>query len=244
MKGKPREGGSWIPLFVLGLLGLAFVGIGTLAWVQAGRVEAECGTLRGLPDFDGAALESPIPETAVVVTGVLQGQDAVADPNGLLLHVEEVWNLRWNDSEGSEGWEGDWERVLFRLPPCTVRAARGDVALAAAADVPFDGVPWEFVTRLPDGGREVDGVREGTVRRRGFKAGDRLTVVGVVQQAGIRPQRYFGGDRAGLEQHLSQQVLGLRLVGGVFSLVGLALAIAAGALWGRRRSGALRRAVR
>lgn len=244
MKGKPREGRSWIPVLLLGLLGLGFMGIGTLAWVQASRVEAESGILRGIPDFDGAAPEQPLPETTVVVTGVLQAEDRVADPNGLLLHVEEVWNLRWNDSEGSEGWEGDWERVLFRLPPCTLAAARGKVALAAAADVPFDRVPWEFVTRLPDGGREVDGVREGTVRRRGFKAGDRLSVVGVVQQAGIRPQRYFGGDRAGLEQHLSKQLLGLRLVGGVFSLVGLALAIAAGALWGRRRSGALRRAVR
>lgn len=59
----------------------------------------------------------------------------------------------------------------------------------------------------------------------GFKAGDEVTIIGTKSAAGIIPSRIFGGDRQALEQSFAYRVSGLRLVGGIFALVGIGLLI-------------------
>ncbi len=235
----PREEKSSVSLLLLGLLGLGLVVVGLLlALVLAGRVRAEAGLLRGVRDFEAGAVEAPPVGTLVVVTGRLEPQPGAADAHGLVVYAEEVWSILDNDAQSAQDYAGSWDTVLVRTPPCNLACPGGRARLAAGPGARLELAPWEFTILVPAQGQEVDGVREGTVRRRGFKAGDQVTVFGRQEDAGIAPQRYFGGDRAGLERQLSHQLYALWIVGGVFGLVGLALVVTAGVLW--RKGGGLR----
>ncbi len=218
-------------LGVLAFLGLAFVFIGVFAGViQASRVSGEAAEAQQLPELDAPAFAQSAPGTRVAVTGVLADPFEQTGADGLLIYLEEQWAL---DYDEEQGWEGAWETVYVAAPECVLLAPGGEIALAYAREVAINGALRETTVYVPEQGREVDGLVEGTVRHRGFAVGDQITVVGNKAEAALLPTRIVGGDRAALVATLTQQVIGLRIAGGIFGLVGLLLVAFAGILFVR-----------
>ena len=227
---------SKVGFIILGAIGLIFIVLGIFAsLIQANRTMDEAGSIRSMPAFDLQAIESAIPGTAVIFTGILDENVAFADVGGLIIYIEEVWAVKYNDSEGSEGWEGSWDWQNTLLPDTGVIVNGEKVMITKGQDVVIDQALHEFKLAVPRDGREVEGIKEGSLRHRGFKAGDEITVVGEKEDASVVAVRVFGGNRAALEQYLANQVTGLRITGVVLGLVGLALIIVAFILANRRQ---------
>ncbi len=224
-----------IGFIVLAVIGLIFVLLGIFAGlIQAKRTLDEAGSISTLPVFDRQTLESARTGTEVIFTGILDDNSADADVGGLIIYIEEIWAVRYNDSEGSEGWEGSWNRLNTFLPNTGVTLNGGKVMLTKGQNVVIDQTLHEFKLAVPRDGREVDGIKEGSIRHRGYKAGDEITVVGEKEEFAVAAGRIFGGNRAAFERHLSNQVSGLRITGVAMGLAGLALIIAAFILAYRR----------
>jgi hypothetical protein len=230
------QGKSRVGFVILGAIGLIFLLLGIFAgFIQAKRTLEEAGSINSLPSLDWQSLESAMPGTAVIFTGTLDENAAFADVGGLIIYIEEVWAVKYNDSEGSEGWEGSWDWQNTLLPDTGVIVNGGKVMITKGQDVVIDQALHEFKLAVPRDGREVEGIKEGSIRHRGFKAGDEITVVGEKEDASVAAVRVFGGNRAALEQYLANQVSGLRITGVVLGLVGLALIIVAFILVNRRQ---------
>jgi hypothetical protein len=230
------QGKSRVGFVILGAIGLVFILLGIFAgFIQAKRTLEEAGSINSLPSLDWQSLESAIPGTAVIFTGILEENNTAADVGGLVIYTEEVWAVQYNDSEGSEGWEGSWNWLNTYLPDTGVSMNGGTVMITQGQDVVIEQTLHEFKLAVPRDGREVDGIKEGSIRHRGFKAGDEITVVGEKEDAAVSAARIFGGNRAALEQYLANQVSGLRITGVVLGLAGLALIIVAFILAYRRQ---------
>lgn len=222
---------GWGPI-VVALLGLAFLLIGVFAGViQVARTLREARMVQALPELDAPALQSLAPGAPVAVTGILEVNEEVADAQGLVIYLEQRWTVE--DTE-DEGWKGAWETVYTASPACSLTLAGDSIALQVAREVVIDGTLHESRVYVPEQAQQVDGIAEGTLRHIGFKAGDKITVVGSKAAAGITPSRVFGGERKALVQHFERQVSGLRIVGGIFGLVGIGLLITAIVLWLRK----------
>ena len=225
--------GSRVGLIVLAVLGVAFVAIGIFAGVaQVARILREARLIESLPELDAPAVRSLAPDAPVAVTGILELNEDRADAEGLIIYLEQVWAIE--DSE-DEGWEGAWETVYRAMPTTTLTLTGGSVTLRYTSEIAIDGTLHESRLYIPEQGRKVDDIVEGTLRHIGFKAGDQLTVVGTTIAAGIAPNRVFGGDRQALLWHFEQRVVGLRITGAIFGLVGLILMAVAGVLLWRQR---------
>jgi hypothetical protein len=218
---KPKT--AFILLICLGIL---FILIALFAGVfQVNRTLNEAGMVQGLPEFNLQTLQQTAAGADVVVTGSLEASGQQADVSDLLIYLAEEWHVRYNDSEGSEGWEGSWSKLETIVPPCAVALSGGSVTLEAGDDTIIDNPLHEFKSFVPRNAREVDGIKEGSVRHSGFKAGDEITIVGTKGTAGVIPIRIFGGNRQTLEQSFTYRVSGLRLTGVIFALVGIGLLI-------------------
>ncbi len=222
------QGKSRVGFIILGAIGLIFILLGIFAgFIQAQRTLEEAGSISSLPSFDRQSLENAVPGTAVIFTGILEENNSDADVGGLIIYIEEIWSVKYNDSEGSEGWEGNWDWQNTFLPDTGVTVSGGKVMITKGQDVVIDQALHEFKLAVPRDGREVEGIKEGSIRHRGFKAGDEITVVGEKEAAAVAAVRVFGGNRAALEQYLANQVSGLRITGVVLGLVGLILMVIA-----------------
>ena len=225
--------GSRLGLIVLAVLGVAFVAIGVFAGIsQVSRTLREARLIESLPELDAPAVRRLAPDTLVAVTGILELNEDWADAEGLIIYLEQVWAIEDNEDEG---WEGAWETVYRAMPTTTLTLTGGSVTLRYTNEIPIDGTLHESRLYLPEQGRKVEGIVEGTLRHVGFKAGDQITVVGTTTAAGIRPNRVFGGDRQALLWHFEQRVVGLRIAGAIFGLVGLILMAVTGVLLWRQR---------
>jgi hypothetical protein len=213
-------------LILLACLGILFILIALFAGVfQVNRTLNEAGLVQGLPEYNLQTLQETALGANILITGSLEASGQQADVGDLLIYLAEEWHVRYNDSEGFEGWEGSWSKVETVVPACAVALSDGNVTLDAGQDTVIDNPLHEFKSFVPQNAREVGGIKEGSIRHRGFKAGDEVTIIGTKSAAGIIPSRIFGGDRQALEQSFAYRVSGLRLVGGIFALVGISLLI-------------------
>jgi hypothetical protein len=211
---------------LLACLGILFILLALFAGVfQVNRTLNEAGMVQGLPELNLQKLQETAAGAAVLITGSLEANGQQADVGDLLIYLAEEWYVRYNDSEGSEGWEGSWCKLETVVPACAVVLADGSVTLDAGQDTVIDNPLHEFKSFVPRNAREVDGVKEGSIRHQGFKAGDEVTIIGTKSAAGIIPSLIFGGDRQALEQSFTYRVSGLRLTGVIFALVGIGLLI-------------------
>jgi hypothetical protein len=217
---------SKIGFLILGAIGLVFTLLGLFAgFIQAERVLAERGSIKNLPELEWSALQNVVPGTQVILSGTLAENSLAADVGGLIIYIEEVWAVRYNDTEGSEGWEGSWNWLNTYLPDTGVNMDGNRVMITKGQNVVIEQPLHEFKLAVPRDGREVDGIKEGSIRHRGYKAGDEVTVVGEKESAAVAAARVFGGNRAALEQYLAYQVSGLRIAGVVMGLAGLVMII-------------------
>ena len=224
--------GSRVGLIVLAVLGVAFVAIGIFAGIaQVARTLLEARLIENLPELDAPAVRSLAPDTLVAVTGMLELNEDRADAEGLIIYLEQAWAIEESEDEG---WEGAWETVYRAMPTTTLTLTGGSVTLRYTGEIAIDGTLHESRLYIPEQGRKVDDIIEGTLRHIGFKAGDQLTVVGTTTAVGIMPNRVFGGDRQALLWHFEQRVVGLRITGAIFGLVGLILMAVAGVLLWRQ----------
>jgi len=225
--------GSRLGLVVLAVLGVAFVAIGVFAGMsQVARTSREARLIESLPELDAPAVRNLAPDTLVAVTGILEPNEDRADAEGLIIYLEQAWTIEESEDEEAEG---SWETVYRAMPTSTLTLTGSSVTLHYTSEIAIDGTLHENRPYIPESGRKVDGIIEGTLRHIGFKAGDQITVVGTTTATGILPNRVFGGDRQALLWHFEQRVVGLRITGAIFGLVGLILMTVAGVLLWRQR---------
>ena len=218
------KGNSNICYFILGIIGLFFIVLGFYAFfIQAKRTLQETVSISHLPESNMQTLVNTLPGTTVIFTGILEENNQAADIGGLIIYIKEIWSISYNDSEGSEGWEGSWKRLDVFVPVNSIAIQGGSVLITKGPNLTIDQTLHEFKIDVPRKGREVNGIKEGSLRHRGFKSGDQITVVGIKDSQVIIAERIFGGNRADLERYLTYMVSGLRTVGIIFCLVGVAL---------------------
>lgn len=171
-------------LILLACLGILFILIALFAGVfQVNHTLNEAGLFQGLPEFNLQALQEKALGANILITGSLETSGQQADVGDLLIYLAEEWHVRYNDSEGFEGWEGSWSKIETVVPACAVALSDGNVTLDAGQDTVIDNPLHEFKSFVPRNAREVDGIKEGSIRHRGFKAGDEITIIGTkVQQ--------------------------------------------------------------
>lgn len=221
-------------LLVMGFFALAFLAIGVWLGLFAGaQLAGEARDIAALPELDILGFRRAAVGERVVVTGALVDNAEITGAEGFLIYLEQEWDVTYDDEDG---WEGDWETVRTVTPDCKVSITGGRLRLYRNLAVDIDGAPHETIVHIPDAGQEVNGIVAGTVRRIGFKDDDLITAVGAKTDGeGLTPDRLFGGDRAGLVDYLKGEALGLRIVGGVFTLFAIGMLIASAVTIFRRR---------
>jgi hypothetical protein len=163
----------------------------------------------------------------VLLEGRLVAREPVG-PQGFVAYTEEYFLRR--ESEGANRGREQWgvrdvPRPLIALEQSghVVEVCNRDYLLVRLSH------PWQSDTTLRSG----DLVHEATLRRRGFKVGDALTIDGRVAAGAARScmtaKAVFGGDALAYLDEQRAGVTALRVVGAVFGGLG-ALLLAVGAL--------------
>lgn len=220
-------------LIVMAFMSLTFLALGVgLGLFAGGAVAREARTIAALPRLDMAGFRQTPVGDLVAVTGSLVDNADLASGEGFVIYQEQEWDV---DYDEDDGWEGDWRTVRTVAPQCTMGFADGRLLLYRNPDVDIDGAPHENTIHIPVGGREVEGILEGTVRRIGFRDDDQITAVGAKTDGeGVTPDRLFGGDRVALVDHLKGEATGFRVVGGIFVVIAIGMLIASVVTFFRR----------
>lgn len=209
------------PLSLLSLLGLGFIAVGVFAGINhANRQQREARALQQLPEVDAPAVAHSVAGTRLAVTGSLADPDDQAEDGGLLIYQEQRWTVNYDEDSG---WEGRWDTRYTVIPACRLDLPGGHVELYATDAAALYNTLHEIRTYTPEQGQEVAGIQEGSRRRIGFRVGDQVTVVGVKTAEGLLPELVSGGDRMTVVKYFEGEVLGARITGVIFGLVGVIL---------------------
>jgi hypothetical protein len=209
----------WVKLMLLGM-GVAFLAVGTYVGVVDARQErAEVARLEQLPPLSAAALKDQPGGTEAIVEGVVSPDNRVVFRDFVAYVREELDVTKDSHGDREETWRSDGEDTpgLLLEAGGVVRVAKG-YGIARGHRVWYDEATLGF-NRQP---------RDGSERYHGLVAGGPVTAVGtVVDGPGgkeLDAQTLFGGT---LDEFLTSRrgvAASLRILGGIFGVVGLLLA--------------------
>lgn len=220
---KPRPKRSLIG-GLIAALGVALLGGGAWLFFSPGQAD-EVERVAALPRAAPADLERAADGAAALVEGRLAPRGRL-NPQGLAVYEEEYFVRQ--ETEGASRGRNVWSsRSVLREPIGVERD--GQLVPLCNSDYLLVGPPhaWQSdeVPRAGHWGRDA------TLRRRGFKPGDWLTVDARLARgsapACLHAKAIFGGDAAGYLEEQRRGVVTLRIVGGVFAGLG-ALAFGVG----------------
>ncbi|HEC22110.1 MAG TPA: hypothetical protein ENI95_04230 [Chloroflexi bacterium] len=212
-----------------------------LAFVISPRQALEWRRVNNLPQLDAEAYAALPAGEEALITGTLQGNQALTD-DGLVAYIREIWEVEPPDPDSeSEEPKGAWRLEEKAAPALTIAISGGTVITVPNADPSFAGNLHETLATGPGPLSARDGDRslpDGSVRTRGFRDGDLITVLGRKASTGdLIPERLFAGDRVQLVEHIQSGARAAFTAGLVMIacaplvLIGGTLAI----LFGRRR---------
>ncbi len=224
-----RDPKSGCSLMGLGFLGLAFMLIGLYAaLIQSWHTDQEIAAIQRLPELNVVMFHSIPAGSFVAITGILSDPAHQTKDGELFIYLEEEWKVNQDEDKG---WQGYWETVQISVPESVIILTDGEILILGRQREELQvsiEAPLHEVRRLtPQEGEQVDGVVPGSIRDIGFRVGDQLTITGKKSAAGVIPDRIFGGSRAELIVFLEQRILGLRILGIIFGIVGLGLLVTA-----------------
>jgi len=200
-----------------------FLGLGIWTMMDdSARIDAE--RVAKLPAVEARQLRNRV-GSAVLLEGKL-GEQATKAPEGFIAYQQESY-LRTETEGASRGTER-WQSVGTVKPE--LRVGKDDDWIVVAAETYRLDTPPHFwkTDVLP---RYVS-VQEATQRYRGFKAGDVVTVDGVVTGSGVlQATVLFGGNAAAYRASAVQGIATAKIVGGILTGFGVLLAIVVLVMW-------------
>lgn len=211
-----------------------------LAFVISPQQAAEWRRIQNLPETTAASFEAAAADEEIAATGRLEDNATVTE-DGLVAYIREEWDVDPPDENDNTA-DGTWRTLETVSPSLTLTLPDGTIPIEQGSSLTMGGAQHETITRGTGMSARYEGqdLPEGSIRIRGYKNGDLLTVVGHKSSAGtLVPDRLFGGDRVQLVENVRSGARAafaigvglmicspLLLIGGVLS-----------ALFGRRRAG-------
>jgi hypothetical protein len=209
----------WVKWMLLGM-GVAFMAVGTFVGVVSARQErAEVARLEQLPSLSAATLEDQPGGTEAFVEGVVSPDNRVVFRDFVAYVREELDVTTDSDGDRDETWRSDGGETpgLLLEVGGVVRVGKG-YGIARGHHVWYDEATLGF-NRRP---------RDGSERYHGLVAGGRVTAVGNVvdgpEGKELDARTLFGGTR---DEYLTSRrgvAASMRILGGLFGVVGLLLA--------------------
>jgi hypothetical protein len=223
---------GWLPGVILGAIGLVFAAVGAyILLVEAPRQDEKAHHIRDLPGATLGSFSDQRPGTEVAVTGVLTGNFTLQDQPYDIAQYEVVayqvdqWDVT---SDSDSGPIGTWGILTQNMPGLAFDFAGQTVWLLRedTSKVTISGETHEFVVPSSTGDKaQYNGrdLREGSLRIRGFRNGDVITVVGETVRPDyiyIIPERVHAGDRQNLVDSTQAEANTLRLFSVIFGCLG------------------------
>lgn len=216
-------------LLLAGIAGIA--GGGYLIFVHSVNQVREAREVRDLPVLAYAQVIDQVPDTRVAVTGTLfdnahlDGEQQRVTPYDLVAYTIETWDL-FTDSDGDT--HASWDHVETNIPVLILRYDGGNLALHRpnpGAELDLSGAAFETIIDS-ESGRHYRDIRAGSLRIRGLRNDDTVTVLGrTVSGGAIAPERLHAGDRDSLVRHMEDEAQSARITGVVFLAVGIIFAL-------------------
>ncbi len=240
--GNIRQRIGGVIVGVLVAIGI-FVCGALMAFVISPQQALEWRRINNLPLVDGSGFASAAAETELVVTGRLEGNQPLTQ-DGLVAYAREQWEVDPPDNSNDDP-DGSWTLLEESFPALTINAggSPATVTTLPATSVTFGGALHETIQegtgteRADYSGRSLP---EGSIRTRGYKEGDLITVVGRKATTGdLVPSRYYGGDRTQLVEEIRSSARAMFAIGvGMMICAPILLVVfVVGSLFGRVRGG-------
>jgi len=191
------------------LAGLVFFGLGVYyAFDLSHQLTSEWWQIRNQPELDAADIAAASSNTLLAITGFLDGNEPVSsDGYGFVAYTKEEWSVFPCNTEESEDCflvpgqgTGFWRVVTQGVPGLTLTVSGGTVSTLPVSRVAFGGDFTEWleiksnasIAFTADYNGQVIG--DGSLRTRGLRNGDLMTVVGhKAITGGIVPSHLIGG---------------------------------------------------
>jgi hypothetical protein len=212
-----RGFGSVIGIFLVGF-GLIFLAVGLgIATIGARQASAEAARVEQLRPLTAAAIDDSQPGREALVEGRINARNP-------RLFQEFVAYIR-EEYRGSDNDRDKWQEDERRTPPLLIDVADGLVELADDG-YELDSPPhtWQESRSLVWNGFTGNG----TKRYRGIQAGDIVLAIGTLVPGSegleLRAERVYGGSRSAYIAERQSAARWMPWMGGVFGLVGAAIA--------------------
>jgi hypothetical protein len=203
----------------------------------------EAGRIARLPPMGAAEVEAAAPGTAVLVTGILEGNEPALPGYDFVAYSEEAWQVTTPaaDDGDSATPTGRWQSLGSVVPELSLAVDGATLTLQAAQDARLTGDLREVIEAREGGVTarfEGDPLADGSRRYRGLADGDLTTVLGTkATSGGVTPEHLYGGDRAAFETSQRNAASGL-LYSGLCAVALSPVVLVGGllaAVFGRRR---------
>jgi hypothetical protein len=228
---SPRGKRKRVAAGLILILGSLLCGAG--AWLLFSRAQSrEVTRVAGLERVEPGRFRQLPVGAEVLLEGRLVAREPLG-PEGFVAYTEQYFLRR--ETEGADRGREEWGERSVPRPLIAVEQG-GQVVELCNRDYSLLRLPhdWQSDTTLRSG----DLLHEGTLRRRGFKVSDALTVDGRVQASDakscILAKAVSGGDALAYVAEQREGVVALRVVGAVFAGLG-AILLAIGALLRRAK---------
>lgn len=221
-----------------------FCGAGA-AFVIAPRQELEWRRINKLPQLDYAGYTATPADKEVALTGTLRDNKTFS-PYDLVAYQIDKWDVTVESSSNTENNtpsppKGKWIKVEARFPALAVSVSGGTIKTGPVNQVTLGGNLHEFMkpgSGVLEASYKANSLADGSIRTRGFKNGDLITVVGSKTGTGeVRPERLYAGDRVQLVEEIKAGARAMFIFGISMMICSpvIFLALTLGALFGRRR---------
>jgi hypothetical protein len=178
------------------------------------QLTSEWWQIRDQPELDAAGIAAASSHTLLTVTGFLDGNEPVS-PDGYVAYVQdELWVYPCNPLEDEDcllstgRGTGLWGEGTQVVPGLTLTVSGGTVSTLPVSRVTFGGSLTErveagsFLNTAFTANYNGQILPDGSLRTRGLRDGDLVTVVGrKVITGGVVPSHLIGGDHDQLAAH-------------------------------------------
>jgi hypothetical protein len=218
---------------VILLIGLGFAGFGAyIFFVEAGNSSDEADRIESLPggtmsEFRDVPLNDTVAVTGTIIPTDPINESAVADYDFIVYQVHR-WEVSTDDGETEGTWyfvSSDMVRFRLQLSDLLLRIEKADIG-------EIEGELHRHVQRSSGGESatyEDSSLPEGSRLYGGLMSGDTVTVVGTrTGEETILPEKLYGGTREALVDDLRGEAAESQIVGGIFAIVGVVVAVGAG----------------